>query len=133
MPWEVLFHEALESQLKALDTDLQDEILAHARLLQDFGPVLGRPMVDTLKGSRYPNMKELRIRWRRNVWRVAFAFDPERRAVLPAAGDQRGTDQRRFYRRLMDVADSRFDEHLAAVAPSAGSAQPRKGRHGKKP
>ena len=133
MRWEVLLHEAFESQLKALDADLQDEILAHARLLQDFGPALGRPMVDTLKGSRHPNMNELRIRWRRNVWRVAFAFDPERNAILLAAGDKRGADQRRFYRGLMDVADSRFDEHLAAVAPSAGSAQPRKERHGKKP
>ena len=95
MPWQVLLDEAFELQLNALDTDLQDEILAHAS--------------------------------------VAFAFDPERKAILLAAGDKRGADQRRFYRQLIDVADGRFEEHLAALSATAGAAQTRKGRHGKEP
>ncbi|MHB1013548.1 MAG: type II toxin-antitoxin system RelE/ParE family toxin, partial [Desulfobacteria bacterium] len=61
---------------------LQDELLAHAILLKDYGPNLGRPTVDTLFGSKYPNMKELRFNWEKEVWRVAFAFDPRRQAVL---------------------------------------------------
>jgi len=62
--------------------DVQDEILAHGKLLEQFGPQLGRPRVDTLKGSHYGNMKELRFDAADGVWRVAFAFDPRRRAVL---------------------------------------------------
>ena len=48
-------------------------------------------------------------------WRVAFAFDPERRAILLVGGDKGGADQRRFYKRLIAVADARFDEHLSTL------------------
>ena len=55
MPWNVLFH----AECQAMGGALQDELLAHARLLQEFGSHLGRPTVDTLKGSKHANMKEL--------------------------------------------------------------------------
>ena len=102
-----------------MDQDLQDELLAHAVLLRDFGPGLGRPAVDTLKGSRHPNMKELRFAWDDEVWRVAFAFDPEREAILLAGGDKGGVNAKRFYKRLIATADRRFSEHLAALKASA--------------
>ena len=98
----------VDAELAALDELLQDELLAHARLLADFGPNLGRPTVDTLKGSRHPNMKELRFGWQGGVWRVAFAFDPQRQAILLVGGDKGGADQKRFYRRLIAVADDRY-------------------------
>jgi hypothetical protein len=59
MSWTVLFHEAFEPDFDDLPQDVQDEILAHAKLLEQFGPLLGRPRVDTLNGSRHANMKEL--------------------------------------------------------------------------
>jgi len=61
MTWTVLFHDAFDAEFEALEADLQDELLAHAKLLATFGPDLGRPTVDTLKGSRHSNMKELRF------------------------------------------------------------------------
>lgn len=88
------------------------EILALARLLQQFGPQLGRPRVDTLNGSRHANMKELRFRAADGEWRVAFAFDPKRKAVLLVAGDKSGIGQKRFYRDLIRKADERFEAHL---------------------
>ncbi|NDA94138.1 MAG: addiction module toxin RelE, partial [Betaproteobacteria bacterium] len=59
MTWTVLFHDAFDAEFEALVDELQDELLAHAKLLAEFGPNLGRPTVDTLKGSQHPNMKEL--------------------------------------------------------------------------
>lgn len=94
--WTVLLHEEFAVEVKAMDVSVRREILAHAALLQAFGPQLGRPRVDTLKGSRYANMKELRFNAADGVWRVAFAFDPKRRAVLLAAGDKSGSSERRF-------------------------------------
>ena len=91
---------------------VQDELLAHAKLLEAFGPTLGRPRADTLKGSRHANMKELRFTADGGVWRIAFAFDPERTAVLLVAADKSGVAERRFYRRLIGKADERFDRHL---------------------
>lgn len=91
---------------------MQDELLALAMLLERFGPTLGRPRVDTLKGSRHANMKELRFQVDNGVWRVAFAFDPERKAILLVAGDKSGSNKRRFYKRLIKKADERFDAHL---------------------
>ena len=65
MSWTVLFHEEFDLEFQELAKDLQDELLAHAMLLQQFGPQLGRPSVDTLKGSKHTNMKELRFDWGR--------------------------------------------------------------------
>jgi hypothetical protein len=84
-------------------------------ILKEFGPQLGRPRVDTLKGSKHSNMKELRFDADGGVWRVAFAFDPERRAILLVARDKGGVGQRRVYRDLLLVADRRFDQHLKTL------------------
>jgi len=113
--WAVLFHDAFDSEFVDLSEAVQDELLAQAKLLEQFGPTLGRPRVDTLKGSRHANMKELRFDADDGVWRVAFAFDPNRRAVLLVAGDKSGGSEKRFYRQLVRTADQRFDEHLEHV------------------
>ncbi len=82
-------------------------------MLTEFGPQLGRPHVDTLAGSEHANMKELRFDAEDGVWRVAFAFDPKRQAVLLVAGDKSGTSQKRFYKNLIQKADQRFDNWLS--------------------
>lgn len=127
MAWTILFHDAFEAEFREMAQSLQDELLAHAVLLREFGPGLGRPTVDTLKGSRHANMKELRFSWEGEVWRVAFAFDPKRQAILLAGGDKGGADQRRFYKRLIAVADARLDEHLTAL-----TKRDKERKHGKK-
>jgi hypothetical protein len=110
--WKVSFHENFEAEFDALDEAVQDEMLAHAKLLEEFGPQLGRPRVDTLNGSRHANMKELRFEADNGVWRVAFAFDPKRQAVLLVAGDKSGGSEKKFYRQLIAKADERFSGHL---------------------
>lgn len=115
MEWTVEFDPSFDAEFASLSVAVQDELLAHAQLLAQFGPTLTRPRVDTLNGSRHPNMKELRFDADRGVWRVLFAFDPARNAILLVAGDKRGTNERRFYRRLIRLADERFDRHLARI------------------
>jgi hypothetical protein len=110
--WIALFHEDFEPEFDALPEEVQDEMLAHAKLLEQFGPQLGRPRVDTLNVSRHANMKELRFDAADGVWRVAFAFDPRRQAILLVAGDKSGVSEKRFYRNLIAKADERFDGHL---------------------
>ncbi|MBA3902393.1 MAG: addiction module toxin RelE [Rhodocyclaceae bacterium] len=127
MAWTILFHDAFEAEFREMPEPLQDELLAHAVLLREFGPGLGRPTVDTLKGSRHANMQELRFGWEGEVWRVAFAFDPKRQAILLAGGDKGGADQRRFYKRLIAIADARLDEHLATPVK-----RDKERKHGKK-
>lgn len=112
MSWDVVFSRELAVEVCALRKSVRRELLARARLLEAVGPWLGRPHADTLNGSRYGNMKELRFGADRGAWRVAFAFDPERRAVLLVAGDKRGSNEKRFYRRLIAVADERYADHL---------------------
>ena len=112
MEWTVLLADEFEPEFFELSRDVQDEILALTRLLRQFGPQLGRPRADTLKDSRYANMKELRFDASDGVWRVAFAFDPKRRAILLVAGDKSGGSEKRFYRELIRKADQRFEAHL---------------------
>ena len=121
MNWTVEIAEEFEPEFFSLRQDVQDTILTMTRLLRQFGPQLGRPQVDTLNGSRHANMKEMRFGAADGEWRVAFAFDPERRAMLLVAGDKSGGSARRFYRALIRKADERFDRHLAGLAGKGGS------------
>lgn len=113
MAWSIRFHDAFEGEFDELHKDVQDEVLALMGLLKAYGPQLGRPRVDTLKGSKHANMKELRFDVADGVWRLAFAFDPKREAILLVAGDKSGGSEKRFYRQLIAKADIRFNEHLA--------------------
>jgi len=88
--WVVEIGDEFEPEFDSLHEDVQTEILALSRLLQQFGPLLGRPRVDTLKGSRHSNMKELRFSAADGEWRVAFAFDTKRKAIRLVAGAQIG-------------------------------------------
>lgn len=110
--WRVIFHRDFEAEFQQFPESVQDEVLALALRLERFGPRVGRPHVDTLKGSRHANMKELRFTDRTGVWRIAFAFDPLRNAVLLVGGSKSGVNQVRFYKALVRMADARFDQHL---------------------
>lgn len=115
MSWQVLFHDIFENEFKCFTEEVQNELLAQATKIQEFGPVLGRPSVDTLNGSKYSNMKELRFTTSEGVWRVAFAFDPERQAILLVAGDKKGKNQKKFYAEIIRKADQRFEGYLKNV------------------
>src|ERR1700722_8755530 len=112
MPWIVEFHDEFEPEFLAFEPAVQDALLAVAKLLAEFGPQLGRPYADTLNGSEYANMKELRFEASDGEWRAAFAFDPRRKAILLVAGDKSGGSQKRFYDRFIAKADFRFSGHL---------------------
>jgi len=116
MAWTVAHHEAFDPEYNALSETVQDELLAITALLEIYGPQLSRPHADTLSGSRHTNMKELRFKADNGVWRIAFAFDPKRQAILLIAGNKAGIAQKRFYQTLITTADKRFDKHLAALA-----------------
>jgi hypothetical protein len=113
--WIVEIGDEFRPEFDVLHEDVRSEILTLARLLQQFGPQLGRPRVDTLIGARHANMKEMRFSAADGEWRVAFAFDPERKAILLIAGDKSGVGERRFYRGLIRKADARFEAHLARL------------------
>lgn len=115
MRWAVEIGDEFEPEFDALPEEVQTEILALSLLLEQFGPQIGRPRVDTLKGSRHANMKELRFSAADGEWRVAFAFDPKRKAILLVAGDKSGVSEKRFYRELLRKADDRFGAHLARL------------------
>jgi hypothetical protein len=113
--WTVELAPEFEPELRALAGEVRIELLAQARVIEQFGPYARRPRVDTLKGSKYANMKELRFDAGGGVWRIAFAFDPARKAILLAAGDKSGGSERAFYRLLIATADRRFGAHLEQI------------------
>jgi hypothetical protein len=131
MSWVVLFATEFLPEFSELPEDVKDALFIHARWIEAFGPEAGRPRVDTLKGSKFPNMKELRFEAADGAWRVAFAFDPERKALLLIAGDKSGVSQKKFYKKLIDKADSRYRSHLEALRKLDSSAT-RKKAEGKK-
>ena len=108
MLWQVEFHDELLVEVETLPREVQKALAAHIRLLTEFGPGLGRPSVDTLKGSRIANLKELRFSVEGGVWRVAFAFDRRRVAILLVMGDKRGVVESRFYKTLVAKAETRW-------------------------
>lgn len=103
----------IEAWLMSLDDDTYDQLIAAIELLQENGPQLGRPIVDTVRGSSYKNMKELRPGSSgKSELRMLFAFDPQRQAIMLVAGDKAG-NWKKWYRENIPIADARFTEHLA--------------------
>src|ERR1700691_1658810 len=120
MEWAVEYDADFEAELAALPEAVDDEIAALAGLLRRFGPQLRRPHCDTLKGSEHANMKELRFALPDGEWRVAFAFDPERKAILLVGGSKSGVSKKQFYRDLIRTADARFGAHLQTLSHRNG-------------
>ena len=112
MEWKVLLHEAFDAEFSKLADDVQDSLVMRVEMLKKHGPHLGRPHVDSLQGSEHSNMKELRFDADNGVWRIAFAFDPERHAVLLVAGDKTRISKKRFYKTLIQKADGRFSDWI---------------------
>lgn len=115
MDFTVYRIEQLTPFLEWFEGDLseqqQDKVTESVSLLSKAGPFLGHPFVDTVKKSKYPNMKELRVDIGRSRLRVFFAFDPKRKAVLLIGGDKQG--RKRFYDKMIPKADEIYTEYLA--------------------
>jgi hypothetical protein len=120
MEWDVKFDAAFAVEARGFARPAQIEIAALTGLLRRFGPQLRRPHCDTLNGSKHANMKELRFTLPDGEWRIAFAFDPERQAILLVGGSKSGTNERKFYKDLIRVADDRFSAHLKALLTDGG-------------
>jgi hypothetical protein len=104
--------DLVDDWLLSLDQKSYEQVVAALELLADRGPALGRPLVDSVVGSRHKNMKELRPGSSgRSELRVLFAFDPDRLAILLVAGDKAANWQK-WYRTNIPLADDRFTEHL---------------------
>src|ERR1035437_4596362 len=97
------------------ERDVADEVVSVLRLLRERGPQLGRPHADTLNGSKFHNMKELRVKTASAQVRIAFAFDPRREAILLVAGNKCGVSEKRFYRQLIARAEALYERHLRGV------------------
>ncbi|GAB2497714.1 hypothetical protein GCM10027063_41420 [Promicromonospora xylanilytica] len=123
MLWDVEFDEVVFEWLTGLEEESFVQVRAAINVLRDRGPQLGRPLVDSVTGSRHKNMKELRPGSAgRSELRVLFAFDPARSAILLVGGDKAGRWQD-WYRSAIPLADDRYDSHLEALkkADDAGA------------
>ena len=105
--WKIEVTHEFEVWWHTLSDKGQDRLRGALGVLSQRGPGTGRPLVETLSGSRYPNMKELRV----GTVRVLFAFDPLRNAVLLVGGDKRGRWSM-WYKRAIPKADDLYDKHL---------------------
>jgi hypothetical protein len=113
MEWSVIFDPEFRIWFYQQEQGFQDEAFAVIKILEESGPMLGRPRVDTLKGSDFANMKELRIQYLGEPWRILFAFDPQRQAILLVGGNKTGNN--RWYKENIPIADKRYSEYLEAL------------------
>jgi hypothetical protein len=127
MTWQVEVSAEFEAWWSGLTESERESVDAHVRLLETLGPALGRPQADTIKGSRHPNLKELRVQHRGRPMRILFAFDPRRVAILLLGGDKTG--DKRWYTRMVPLAETIFDAHLVSLAePKQGQSAPKRRR-----
>ncbi len=107
-----------------MDKEQRNALLAAVIALKAKGPTAGRPLIGTLGNPKHPNMKELRYDAHNNsqIWRAAFAFDPERKAIILVASDKQGIDEEQFYADLLKKANKRFDAHLKVLKKAPATA-----------
>lgn len=108
--WEVEYTDEFGKWWDSLPEDAQEAIARDVEILEQVGPGLGRPQVDTVKGSMFGNMKELRTQHRGEPYRTFFAFDPRRCAILLIGGNKSG--EKRFYEQYIPIADRLYQEYL---------------------
>lgn len=108
--WTILQTEIFSEWFEALDLPARESIYEKILVLKELGPALGRPYVDTVNGSKFKKMKELRIQSRNRPFRIFFAFDPKRDAILLVGGNKAG--KKRFYEEMIPLADQLFTEYL---------------------
>ena len=110
--WSVETTDVYDSWFEGQTEALREDMLAAMVILSEFGPQLSRPFADTVNGSAFTNMKELRVQHQGNPIRAFFAFDPSRCAIVLCAGDKTGLNERRFYKEMIKLADAEYRKHL---------------------
>jgi hypothetical protein len=113
MSYEVEYTEEFEGWWSEISEDEQDSVAAKVELLERLGPQLPHPHSSGIQGSRHSHMRELRIQHQGEPYRVLYAFDPRRMAVLLIGGCKAGDD--RWYDKMVPVADNLYDEHLKEI------------------
>lgn len=108
--WSVITRPLFDLWLSEQDEEIRVKVLAGLSLLEDYGPNLGRPFVDTLQNSKLSNLKELRVQCKRHPVRAFFCFDPERKTIVLCAGDKSGDKQ--FYKQMIPLAEKEYEEYL---------------------
>lgn len=93
-----------------LNEDEQSDVEAYVILLEECGPNLKFPYSSGIQGSKYPHMRELRIQHCGKPYRVIYAFDPRRTAILLIGGNK--TSDNRWYEKHIVIADNLYNEHL---------------------
>jgi hypothetical protein len=111
--WEVEFTDEFEFWWNRLSAAQQEDVRAYVKLLQEFGPNLRYPYSSGVAASKHDHMRQLRIQHKGSPYRVLYAFDPRRVAILLIGGDKTGRD--RWYEIFVPIADRLYDEHLGEL------------------
>lgn len=111
--WTVIFGPVFKAWLSEQPSVVQVRMLQSIRLLQQMGPNLSRPYADTVQGSMFARMKELRVQVAGQPYRAFYAFDPLRQAIVLCAGNKTGKE--RFYADLIPLADKEFEQYLTKL------------------
>ncbi|MCI7353313.1 MAG: type II toxin-antitoxin system RelE/ParE family toxin [[Actinobacillus] rossii] len=114
--WEVILQDPLLNWFDSLVEDDLLKIYAALELLSTEGPQLGRPYVDTIQGSKYPNLKELRVQSKLSVFRLFFIFAPIRQAIVLCGGNKKGKQEKRFYQEMITLAEQTYDNYLSSFS-----------------
>ncbi|AFM24019.1 type II toxin-antitoxin system RelE/ParE family toxin [Desulfomonile tiedjei] len=113
MTWEVEFTDEFGEWWERLTDGEQESVDAGVQLLEEYGPRLRFPYSSGINGSRYGRMRELRIQYAGDPYRVLYIFDPRRVALLLIGGDKTGDD--RWYEKFVLIADRLYAEHLETL------------------
>jgi hypothetical protein len=113
MEWPVEYTDAFGVWWDHLTPEEQEDINAVVILLQRFGPALRFPYSSSIASSRHSHMRELRVQHAGRPYRILYAFDPRRMAILLIGGEKTGDD--RWYEIYVPMADRLYDEHLAQL------------------
>lgn len=110
--WETVFTDTTSDWLLTEKEDVRESIIAYLNVLEEKGPNLGRPYADTLEGSKYPNLKELRVQHNGEPYRLFYIFNKYREAVILCGASKKGLNEKDFYKKMIKIAEKEYEKEV---------------------
>lgn len=113
MNWEIEYTDHFAKWWDTLNEEETISVDASVQLLKQFGPQLRFPHSSSIENSKVSHMRELRVQHKGSPYRILYAFDPKRTAILLVGGNKRGSNS--WYKKFIPIAEKLYQKYIQSL------------------